>query len=404
MSAFSLYLHIPFCRHRCAYCDFNTYAGLARWIPAYVDALCREIALAGALAAQKPREPHPVHTIYFGGGTPSLLSLAQFETIVQAIRAAFHLQPGAEISLEANPGTLNPAYLAGLVQLGFNRLSLGMQSARSEDLRLLERQHDTGDVLRAVTWARRAGFANLSLDLIFGIPGQSVQDWARSLDVALSLAAEHLSLYSLTVEENTPLHAWVGRGLLDAPDPDLAADMYDLACERLAGAGYFHYEISNWARHNESTPLSETENPGWACQHNLQYWRNQPYLGLGAGAHGYARDLRVANVLLPQDYIQRIATAPDDGVAGPAVAETTSVDRASELAETMMMGLRLVREGVSAAAFEARFGQPLTQVYARPIEHFTRLGLLEWAGADQSVLRLTRRGYLLGNQVFVEFI
>ncbi len=399
---FSLYLHIPFCRHRCAYCDFNTYAGLADLIPAYGEALCREID-------RFRRKPAlPVHTIYLGGGTPSLLPQETLAQIFQAIQAAFALQASAEISMEANPGTVTLPYLRDLRRLGVNRLSLGMQTAHPAELRLLERQHDYPDVIRAVRWARQAGFDNLSLDLIFGIPGQTLQSWQWSLELALGLAPEHLSLYSLTIEPGTPLARWEGRGLLPALEADLAldlaADMYELASERLEAAGYAQYEISNWARQQPAAPPALT--PAFACRHNLQYWRNQPYLGLGAGAHGYAGGLRLANVLRPQEYIRRLAQTSlveQPFPLSPANETITPIERQAEMGETMMMGLRLALEGVSDAAFRARFGQGLREVYASPIEYLVGVGLLEWA-AGGDLLRLTRRGHLLGNVVFREFI
>ncbi len=403
---YSLYLHIPFCRHRCAYCDFNTYAGLADLIPAYVQALCCEIACC------QSGDPLPVHTIYFGGGTPSLLPIASFAQIFTALHTTFNIQPAAEISLEANPGTLTRPYLRGLHSLGFNRLSLGMQSARPDELRLLERQHDLTDVIHAVQWARQAGFDNLNLDLIYGLPGQTLEDWQRSLAFALDLQPEHLSLYALTIEPGTPFEAWFRRGLLPSPDPDLSADMYDLASDHLAAADFLQYEISNWARASSNHPSTASLSPHFACRHNLQYWRNQPYLGLGAGAHGYLGNQRTANVLHPAAYITRLTNPPAfekpsaSAALGsihpsPAAETITPLSRGDEMAETMIMGLRLTREGVSDERFSQRFGASLTSVYGPQIERLVGLGLLEWFG---DTLRLTPRARLIGNQVFIEFI
>ncbi|HMN61307.1 MAG TPA: radical SAM family heme chaperone HemW, partial [Anaerolinea sp.] len=277
MQSHSLYIHIPFCKRRCAYCDFNTYAGMEKWIPAYVDALCREMELVAAGESG----PIPVGTLFFGGGTPSLLPLAQLERILSTAARLFSFAPDLEFSLEANPGTVDLDYLRGLKSLGLNRLSLGMQSAHPQELKMLTRLHDFPDVIRAVSWARRAGIDNLSLDLIFGLPGQSLERWSETLDLALGLGSEHISLYSLTVEEDTPLYSWVSRGLVDLPDNDLGADMFELAMDRLAQEGMVQYEISNWARRRADGSL-------FSCRHNLQYWRGLPYLGLGAGAHGYA--------------------------------------------------------------------------------------------------------------------
>ncbi len=391
---YSLYLHIPFCRHRCAYCDFNTYAGQDSYKSAYVDALCREIELS----AQSAGERLPVHTIFFGGGTPSLLSDDEFRQTMRAMATHFDVDPQAEISLEANPGTVSRESLGALREMGFNRISMGMQSAHPDDLRLLERQHSFFDVVQAVKWAREAGFGNINVDLMFGLPFQSLARWQETLERALALEVEHLSLYSLTVEHGTPFQHWTERGLIPAADPDLAADMYEHAETRLEQAGFQHYEISNWAK---TQPVGGS----YACRHNLQYWRNQPYLGFGAGAHGYAGGQRTANVLGIRPYIERMRTGqPQSFPATPATASLTPIDPQTEIEETMMVGLRLLEEGVSARAFEQRFQRQLADVFPSEIQRLTRLGLIEWAGEDKDRLRLTPKGHLLGNLVFVEFI
>jgi oxygen-independent coproporphyrinogen-3 oxidase len=410
----SLYLHIPFCSHRCGYCDFNTYAGLETLIPGYVTALCAEIEW---LAAHAPYRLQ-AHTIFFGGGTPSLLPPPQVERLLDAVERSFDLQPEAEITLEANPGTLSLEHLRLLRSLGINRLSLGVQSAHPGELRLLERGHDYPDVIRSVTWARKAGFDNLNLDLIFGLPEQALETWQRTLDLALGLEPEHFSLYALSLEHGTPFGRWAGRGLLPIPDPDTAAEMYEWASDRLDQYSYAQYEISNWAR-------TAANGRSLACRHNLQYWRNLPYLGFGAGAHGYAGGVRTANVLSPRAYIDRLGRgeaaaealpeALKDASPGasplqfpctPATQTAQAIARAVEIGETMMMGLRLVQEGISARRFEARFGQTLEQVFGPQIERLVRMGLLEWVEnePDGTSLRLTPKGRLVGNQVFVEFI
>lgn len=364
-------------------------------IPAYMEALRRE----ARLVAQSAGESLPVHTVFFGGGTPSLLPPGELEKTLDALAGGYSLKKDAEISLEANPGTVTPAYLKDLRRLGVNRLSFGMQSAHPDDLRLLERIHDFSEVIQAMKWARQAGFDNLNLDLIFGVPQQSLSRWQETLERALALQPEHFSLYALIVEPGTRLFRWVERGLLDAPDDELAADMYELAGERLERAGYRQYEISNWARTAENGELL-------ACRHNLQYWRNLPYLGFGAGAHGFASGKRTANVKGLRSFIMRCLQS-EGGLAfpvGPAAAEVTPVDRRTEMQETLMVGLRLTEEGVSARAFTERFGQPLEQVFRREIRRLTGDNLLEWAGPQADCLRLTKRGRLLGNQVFMQFV
>jgi len=394
----SLYIHVPFCRHRCGYCDFNTYANQQSLIEPYVDALCKEIALAGSFYAGK----HQVHTIYFGGGTPSLLTSSQLAFILETIHRVFNVIFPVEITLEANPGTLTRAYLGELMALGINRLSLGVQSVHPGELRILERQHDYFDVLNAVKWARQAGIMNLNLDLIFGLPEQVLSSWQRSLCLATGLAPEHLSIYSLTIEQDTPFGYWLVHGLLSQPDPDQAADMYEWAMDLLAEKGWQQYEISNWARKDENGSL-------FSCHHNLQYWRNLPYLGFGAGAHGYIEQVRTENVLSPAAYIKRfkdhLTTSGSVFPNTPATLSTTLVDRDTEIAETMMMGLRLVEEGVSEQAFAVRFGESLDALFHEPIARLTAHGLVEWLHLETDRrLRLTPRGRLLGNQVFVEFI
>jgi oxygen-independent coproporphyrinogen III oxidase len=386
----SLYFHIPFCIHRCAYCDFNTYAGQEAMIPAYVQALCREVEVIARSAPERLN----AHTIFFGGGTPSLLSAAQFELILKTVRASFEIPPDAEISLEANPGTLTPDSLRDLHSLGFNRVSLGVQSAHPVELRQLERIHDYYEVINAVTWARLAGFNNLNLDLIFGLPEQTLERWQSTVKLILGLLPEHLSLYALTLEHGTPFGRWAQRGLMAEPDPDMAAEMYEWAGEKLQIAGFQQYEISNWAR------------SGSQCRHNLQYWRGQPYLGFGAGAHGFAGGMRIANVLRIKTYLERLQ--PDQPIAGdhfplsPATVEQTTISRQVEMQETMMTGLRLTEEGVSAERFASRFGAPMREVFGKDIRELISMGLLEWAEGE--TLRLTHRGRLLGNQVFMRFV
>jgi oxygen-independent coproporphyrinogen III oxidase len=365
---YSLYFHIPFCTHRCAYCDFNTYARQERLMPAYVEALCKEVR---EVADRAPGRL-PVHTIFFGGGTPSLLSPAQFEQILQTVRDLFNLpdQSDLETCLEANPGTVTLDSLGGLRRAGFNRISFGVQSFQPGELRQLERIHDPFDVLNAVRWAHQAGFDNLNLDLIYGLPEQPLATWQANVKRAVELAPQHLSLYALTIEHGTPYGRWAEHGLLPLPDPDLAADMYEWASEYLDGQGYEEYEISNWSK------------PGYQCRHNLQYWRNLPYLGFGAGAHGCAQDMRVSDVLHIKTYLDRFlpdARLPELAFPlSPATVSQTRLTPFVEMQETMMLGLRLTQEGVSAQDFHQRFGREMMEVFGREINELVGLGLLEW--------------------------
>jgi oxygen-independent coproporphyrinogen-3 oxidase len=428
---YSLYFHIPFCTHRCAYCDFNTFAGQESLIPAYVEALCNEVRFV----AKSAPERLSVHTLFFGGGTPTLLTPQQFEQILQTVRYHFTLYSpessyasgtsdtsetsgsfgtnGAsgssstlETSLEANPGTVTLDSLRRLRRIGFNRISFGVQSFHPDELRLLERIHSPLDVLEAVRWARKAGFDNLNLDFIYGLPEQTFVRWQESLRRAVYLAPQHLSLYALTIEQGTPFGRWAARGLLPIPDPDLAADMYEWASDYLAGQGYEQYEISNWSK------------PGFQCRHNLQYWHNQTYLGFGAGAHGCANSLRISNVLRISTYNERLSSdhlIPDHLIPdytfplSPAAVTRTRLTSYVEMQETLMLGLRLTQEGISLQAFHTRFGQGLMDVFGNEVDELVGLGLLEWArtfevSKTSKVLRLTRRGRLLGNQVFMRFV
>jgi oxygen-independent coproporphyrinogen III oxidase len=391
ITSLGLYLHLPFCDHKCAYCDFNSYAGLDHLIPAYTDALVRDIGLWAEAAAGRT-----VTTVFFGGGTPSLTPAAQIERILAAVSAAFEIAPGVEISLEANPGTVDEPYLRALRRAGISRLSLGVQSFDDAELRLLDRIHDGAQAVIAYTAARSAGFEDINLDLIFGLQGQGIAGWQRNVSRAIELNPEHLSLYGLTIESGTKLAWQVGQGIAPEPDPDLQADMYEFAVQAMAAAGYQQYEISNWSR------------PGRECRHNLIYWRNQPYLGLGAGAHSRFRDARFAAVRAPAVYIQRVAAAR--GGAGiepeplairfPHIATEDALDAVTDASDSAILGLRL-NEGLDLQAFAARHGAALHEIAGPALDELTGFGLTERADGH---LRLTEKGRLLSNEVFMRLL
>jgi oxygen-independent coproporphyrinogen-3 oxidase len=396
----SIYIHIPFCLHRCGYCDFNTYAGLQELIPAYSQVICQELKIQSRLV----KKPSSIHTVYFGGGTPSLIPVPALDRILATIRENFPLIESPELTLEANPGAVSAEYLSDIQALGVNRISLGMQSANQSELTLLERQHSLDDVIRSVEWVRKTGKADVNLDLIFGLPGQSLSTWMNTLETALLLQPEHLSLYALTLETGTPLQRQVEAGMLAAPDSDLAADMYEAASERLSTTGFIQYEISNWAKMKDNGQYH-------ACTHNIQYWRNLSYLGVGAGAHGFINHCRTVNVASPLSYINRLEqydptrTVDETQFSStPATVQCLPIDEDAEIGETMMMGLRLVQDGISASEFQQRFGISLLDRYAHEIQKLISLGLLEWVEIPNLRLRLTVKGRLLGNQVFREFI
>ena len=389
----SIYVHIPFCRRRCYYCDFNTYAGIDHFIPQYLDSLENEIELVARFSGKDI----PIHTIYFGGGTPSLMEWQSLERIIQKIDKNFQVSDSVEISIEANPNSLSLDYLKNIKKIGINRISIGMQSALTDELKLLGRLHDPYDVIQSVKWSRQAGFDNISLDLIFGLPDQSLKQWEYNLNSAINLNPEHLSLYSLIVEEETPFWNWTQKGLINVPDEDLSADMYEYSMDRLSGIGFVQYEISNWGRKKEDQTY-------YKSVHNFQYWKNQPYIGIGAGAHGYFNGIRYANERIVPKYIEKLKKPLSRLKPDVAVTQSYQVDKEIEIQETMMVGLRLTRDGISKADFFERFKIPLEVRFENQIKSLLKSGLLEWAGEAQEILRLTYRGRMLGNQVFMQFI
>jgi oxygen-independent coproporphyrinogen-3 oxidase len=391
----SLYLHIPFCKHRCHYCDFITTAGREGELPVYAESLVKEVRIAN-----NDQKKLTLHSIYFGGGTPSLMSLQDYEAIFEAIRQTYTLTADCEISLEANPGTIQLDYLRGLHDLGFNRLSMGVQSTDSFDLLRLDRIHSIQDVLRSVSDARQAGFENINLDLIFGLPWQDLESWRNSLSRAINLSPEHFSLYSLIIEEGTAFYRWHQKGLIAPQDQDLQADMYELAMDMLADAGYGHYEISNWARLRDGRD--------YRCRHNLQYWLNDPYIGVGAGAQGYLAHQRLVNTPSLTDYVLRMKQAEGgswSALKTPATISAEEVDFDTRMMDEMMLGLRLIQQGVSEKRFAERYGRSLREVFDAELSRLTGLGLLEWVedGGEQRI-RLTHHGVMVANQVFMAFV
>jgi oxygen-independent coproporphyrinogen-3 oxidase len=378
-----LYIHTPFCTTKCGYCDFNSYAGHEHMIPDYAATLLKDAALWRDAVAGRT-----VGTAFFGGGTPSLMPVADMAAILAGLRATFTLAPDAEIALEANPGGLTCEYLGGLRDAGFNRLSIGVQSFDDEELVLLDRKHTSEDARLAYAAARAAGFDNVNLDFIYGLPEQPLGAWQRTLDAALALSPEHLSLYALTVEEGTPLARDVARGRVPAPDPDMQAEQYEWTEARLAAAGYEHYEISNWAL------------PGKRCLHNLVYWENREYLGLGAGAHSYLNGVRFSTALLPARYAELVEESAAGVIDGRGVmrhiAGAEPVTPELAMADTLILGLRLV-DGIDVDAFARRHVRDVDDIYGDVIGEFTSYGILE---RDGTRLRLTPRGRLLSNELF----
>ncbi|MGE5590411.1 MAG: radical SAM family heme chaperone HemW [Bacillota bacterium] len=377
----AIYVHIPYCARKCAYCDFNSYDRFGEaQVERYLAALRREMALA----ARRPEVAgRPVTSVFFGGGTPTVLSGGQLAGLLSALTGLFPLAPGAEVTSEANPGTVDEAKLASMRQAGFNRLSLGVQARQDHLLERLGRIHRAPEVEAGVRAARRSGFGSVNLDLMYGLPGQTLADWRETLDWAVSLGPEHISAYSLIIEPGTPFGALHERGLLSLPGEDLEAAMDEMTLEVLPRNGLEPYEVSNFAR------------SGYRCRHNLVYWHNEEYLGLGAGAFSFLGGERFWNLRRPQDY--EAAVLEQDRLP---VEDRERPDRATSMGETVMLGLRLT-DGLELERFRRRFGTSLQEAYPAVLEKLVRQGLVE-TGADH--VRLTKRGRQVGNRVFAEFL
>jgi oxygen-independent coproporphyrinogen-3 oxidase len=383
-----LYLHIPFCSAICNYCNFNRGLFDADQKARYVDALIAEIAGPERAGPRMDSVGRPFQgrrqadTIYFGGGTPSLLEPADVARVIAACRGAFDVTADAEVTLEANPESVDPRKLAALRTAGVNRLSFGVQSFRDAELRRLSRLHDAGRARAALAEARAAGFDNVSLDLMMWLPEQRVADWLESVDAAIAAAPDHLSLYLLEVYPNAPLKDDMARAQWSqAPDDDAAA-MYEAAMERLEAAGYVQYEISNVAR------------PGRESRHNLKYWTDGEWLGFGCGAHGTVDGVRTKNVSGIDDYISRIANRQ------PVASEVRRMDAAERLGDALFTGLRLTR-GLDLHAIRQRYGVDVWERYRDDLTRFAEAGLLRH---DAGRLALTRRGMLLANEVMTAFV
>ena len=362
MQSASVYIHIPFCVRKCLYCDFTSYPGKEGLFEEYVEALRAEIRLA---AARFPNVRVP--TVYFGGGTPNVLSPDQLTSILDEIRQSFDVSADAEITIESNPGL-------PIIRDGFNRLSLGVQSFHDNELQALGRIHTAEEATQAFCAAE---FSNISIDLMYGIPGQTPDSWRHTLDKALDLGPKHISLYSLTIEEGTPYWDMCQSGRLELPDNDIEADMYELAIEVLTRAGYEHYEISNFTK------------PGFQCRHNITYWRNESYFGFGVGATAYLDGCRATNVRSVEAYIAGSSVESEECLAGKAA-----------MGETMFLGLRMLR-GVDVNAFGRRYGMTPQEAFPEEIADLLGRGLIE---AAPDAIRLTHRGLLLANDVFAEFV
>jgi oxygen-independent coproporphyrinogen-3 oxidase len=377
----SIYVHIPFCTVKCGYCDFNAYAGLEALKDDYRDALVAELrAVAPDIAGRT------IGTVAFGGGTPGEVPASHIAGVIEAIKAAAPLAPGAEVSLEANPGTVDAAHLRDLRAAGVTRLSLGAQSFDAAELRFLDRIHSPEATAASVALARAAGFESVGLDLIYGLPAQAIASWEASLRRAIELGPDHISTYALTVEDGTPLGLRVDRGRVTPLDGDLVAEMYDAATVLLTAAGFRQYELSNWAK------------TGHRSRHNSVYWTDGEYLGIGAGAHGYFSGERYENIAHPRAYVEAVA-AGEPGQTRPALLKAYRPDRETAIFDWVTLALRLI-EGFDPAAFEQRFGVGLDDALGAPLEACEAAGLLQRDGK----VRLTLRGRLLHGEVAVQIL
>ncbi len=364
-----LYVHIPFCARKCAYCDFASFAGREEDEDAYIDAVLREAGTRSVPGAA-------VATLYIGGGTPSLLPPERMDRLLSGLRECFAFLPGAECSCECNPGTVTPGFLSVLQRNGVNRLSFGAQASQPRLLSLLGRIHTWAQVQESVAMARAAGFRNINIDLMLGLPSQTIADMRETLSEALALSPTHLSCYGLIVEEGTKMQRMVDSGAWTLPDEDTEREMYELCRETLFRHGFEQYEISNFAL------------PGYACRHNADCWKRKEYIGLGCAACGFLGNVRYQNPPGLSDYL-----------AGKP-AEESVISREEARFESMMLGLRMT-EGVSDAAFTAMHGVSVREAFGNRLDKPLRQGLIEWA---DGFLRLTRKGMDVQNSVLVELM
>ena len=376
LTGLGLYIHVPFCLKKCNYCDFVSYPRTDEGVDVYLAGLRREACLHAPSMATEPA------TVFMGGGTPTCLTAAQLEDLFNCVNYYFPPQPGAEYTVEANPGTLDQEKLAVMKVAGVNRLSIGVQTCREDMLARLGRLHSFDQAVQAVEQARRAGFDNINLDLIFGLPGQTAADWLGCLDLVMALEPEHLAVYSLQLEEDTPLGRAVAEGTSEPCDEEVELAMFTGAINSLQAAGYHHYEISNFAM------------PSRECRHNLIYWHNGQYLGLGPGAHSHMGNTRWFN----HSGLQEYSLALDTGRLPVAGEEELALP--VRMAETIIMGLRL-RAGLDLNDFASRFGQRLEEVYADELRRVTQRELAE---ITDGYLRLTTKGLPLANMVCREFV
>ena len=373
-----LYIHIPYCIHKCGYCDFNSHLIKHDEMDHYIDALVAEMQHYAKIFSNR----NIIKTIFLGGGTPTTLTVYQLERILKECVRAFKIAPDAEITIEANPATINIEQMKSIRQTGYNRISIGIQSFDKAELKLLDRAHGPKEVHSTVDCARKAGFDNLSLDLMFAIPNQTLSSWGSNLDKALEKSPEHLSTYNLTIEQGTAFSKLQSNGKLIMPDDDHQLELYERTIERLSKKGFHHYEISNFARHEKE------------CKHKITYWQNANTLGLGAGASSYINGTRFKNINLPAHYIRQVKGEIS------AVEHSETLEPRQAMGETIMLGLRLL-QGISIHQFERRFQISFKNIFGNITSSLKEKGLIS---VEKDNLRLSKKGLFLADSVILEFI
>ena len=373
----SLYIHIPFCATLCYYCDFNTYTFRKKLSENYLIAIEKEMKLYSTDTANRP----DLDTVFIGGGTPSILSSYDLEILFNLLHQYFQLTDDTELTVECNPGTVDKQKLTAMQSFGVNRLSFGVQAMQDVVLERIGRIHTVESVYDSYDLARKIGFDNINLDLIFALPGQTMKQWQESVQEVIKLSPEHISSYNLTLEHGTPFYDQWKQGNLKLVDNELEAKMYQLCIDHLASAGYQHYEISNFAQ------------SGREAKHNLVYWYNEAYFGLGAGACGYINEYRYTNIKGIKEYILAVDR-------GKPIANQERLKEQQRKAETIMLGLRKLA-GIDQDLYQSQFGESIQTEFGSIIERFQNLGLLHWSN---NRLQLTTEGLMMADAVFVEFI
>lgn len=375
-----VYIHIPFCKSKCHYCDFNSYVGKDSLIPEYCNALIKEIGMYSGNDSFSKKVK--ARSIYIGGGTPSLISEEYISRIIERCKNCFEVSEDAELTIEANPGTITGGKVNAYKKVGINRLSLGLQSWQNRLLKYIGRCHSVEDFIDSLYIAREAGFDNINADLIFGLPSQTFREWEETLEKVIDKDLEHLSCYDLKIEEGTVLYNKVEEGQIQPIDDILDREMYHETITKLKGKGFNHYEISNFSK------------PGYESKHNLIYWKAENYIGLGAGAHSYFNNRRYSNIENPMDYTTKILTNEN------TLKNIQEVAEADRISEYLILGLRLV-DGICMHEFKRKFGRDILELYGGNIDLLVNRELLSFS---EGKIKLTRLGLDLANQVFVEFI